>query len=81
MGRALLLAGLNISEPYRVGRYGVHLSNLAQMGVEALRRAFRQPGVPVVVIDECGKMELFLGWLQQDQGEGPRDGENAPLDA
>jgi nucleoside-triphosphatase THEP1 len=63
----------------------VHLSNLEQVGVDALRRAIRQPEVLVVVIDEIGKMELILGWLQQDQGESARratcDGENAPLDA
>ena len=49
------------------------------------RRAIRQPEVSVAVIDEIGKMELILGWLQQDQGESARratrDGENAPLDA
>jgi len=54
-----ILASLNISGPYRVGRYGVHLSNLEQLGVESLRRAIRQPDVSVVVVDEIGKMELF----------------------
>ena len=58
-GSTAILAGLNISSPYRVGRYGVHLSNLEQVGVGALRRAIRQPEVSVVVIDEIGKMELF----------------------
>jgi nucleoside-triphosphatase len=37
----------------------VHLPNLEDLGVRALRRAIRQPQVPVVVIDEIGKMELF----------------------
>ena len=54
-----LLADLNISSPYRVGRYGVHLSNLEDLGVAALWRAIRNPEVSVVVIDEIGKMELF----------------------
>ena len=54
-----ILAGLNVSSPYRVGRYGVHLSNLEKLGVEALCRAIQEPEVPVVVIDEIGKMELF----------------------
>ena len=58
-GTTGILAGLNISSPYRVGRYGVHLSNLEKLGVEALWRAIREPEVPVVVIDEIGKMELF----------------------
>ena len=47
----------------------MHLSNLEQVGVEALRRAIRQPEVSAVVIDEIGTMGLILDWLQQDQGE------------
>ena len=58
-GPAGILAGLNVSSPCRVGRYGVHLSNLDQVGVGALWRAIRQPEVSVIVIDEIGKMELF----------------------
>jgi nucleoside-triphosphatase len=58
-GETGTLAGLNVPGPYRVGRYGVHLSNLEDLGVQALRRAIRQPHVPVVVIDEIGKMELL----------------------
>jgi nucleoside-triphosphatase len=52
------LAGVNISGPYRVGKYGVHLHDLEQVGVKALWRAVEQPEVSVVVIDEIGKMEL-----------------------
>jgi nucleoside-triphosphatase len=58
-GQTGILAGLNISGPYRVGRYRVHLSNLEQVGVESLWRAIRDPKVLVVVIDEIGQMELF----------------------
>ena len=54
-----ILAGLNVPGPYRVGKYGVHLSNLDRVGVGALWRAIREPEVSVVVIDEIGKMELF----------------------
>jgi len=53
------LAGVNIVSPYRVGRYGVHLQDLEQIGVEAIRRALRHPDVAVVVVDEIGKMELL----------------------
>jgi nucleoside-triphosphatase len=53
------LARVNISGPYRVGKYGVHLHDLEQVGVKALWRAVEQPDVSVVVIDEIGKMELF----------------------
>jgi nucleoside-triphosphatase len=64
-GPAGILAGLNISSPYRVGRYGVHLSNLEELGVEALWRAIQNPEVMVVVIDEIGKMELFSTAFRQ----------------
>jgi nucleoside-triphosphatase len=43
----------------------VHLQDLEQVGVEALLRAIRQPGVSVVVIDEIGKMELFSPAFRQ----------------
>lgn len=58
-GATGILASVNISGPYRVGRYGVHLHDLEQVGVAALRQAIEQPDVSVVVIDEIGKMELF----------------------
>ncbi len=58
-GRRGILAGLNISSPYRVGRYGLCLSDLEKVGVDSLWRAIRQPEVSVVVIDEIGKMEIM----------------------
>ena len=57
-GASGMLAGVNISSPCRVGKYGVHLRDLEQVGVEALRRAVERPEVAVVVIDEIGRMEL-----------------------
>jgi nucleoside-triphosphatase len=57
--RVGILAGVNISSRCRVGRYGVHLQDLEEVGVTALQRAVEQPDVSVVVIDEIGKMELF----------------------
>jgi nucleoside-triphosphatase len=60
-----ILASVNISSPCRVGRYGVHLRDLEQVGVKALLRAIEQPDVPVVVIDEIGKMELFSPAFRQ----------------
>ncbi len=54
-----ILAGLNIPSPYRVGRYGLCLSDLERVGVDSLWRAIRHPEVSVVVIDEIGKMEIL----------------------
>jgi nucleoside-triphosphatase len=57
-GASGILASVNISGPCRVGRYGVHLHDLEQVGVKALRQASERPEVTTVVIDEIGKMEL-----------------------
>jgi nucleoside-triphosphatase len=65
-----ILASLNVSGPYRVGRYGVHLSNLEQVGVESLRRAIRHSDVSVVVVDEIGKMELLSPAFREAVLEG-----------
>lgn len=43
--------------PHRVGRYGVDVSVLDRIGVEALLRAFHKKRV--ILIDEVGKMELY----------------------
>jgi len=57
-GASGILASVNISGPCRVGKYGVDLHDLEQVGVRALRRAAERPEVTTVVIDEIGKMEL-----------------------
>jgi nucleoside-triphosphatase len=54
-----ILASVNISSPYCVGKYGVDLGDLERVGVEALYRAMRQPEVSLLVVDELGRMELF----------------------
>ncbi len=59
------LAGVDVASPYRVGKYGVHLPDLEQVGVAAIRRALARPNVTVVVIDEIGKMELFSPAFRQ----------------
>ncbi len=43
----------------RVGRYGVDVAAIEEVGVEALLRAMQRG--QIVVIDEIGKMELFCG--------------------
>lgn len=53
------LASVNISSPYRVGKYGIDLDDLEKVGVEALYRAMRQPEMSLLVVDEVGRMELF----------------------
>jgi nucleoside-triphosphatase THEP1 len=43
----------------RVGRYGVDVAAVEQVGVAALKRAVRDG--QIVLVDEIGKMELFCG--------------------
>jgi nucleoside-triphosphatase len=62
-GRSAMLAHIELKSPYRVGKYGVDVASLEQVGVAALRRAIQE--YPVVVIDEIGKMELFSEAFRQ----------------
>jgi nucleoside-triphosphatase len=57
--RTGMLASVNTSSRYRVGRYGVHIRDLERVGVAALRKAVMEPGIMAVIVDEIGKMELF----------------------
>ena len=52
-----LLAKKSFSSPFRVGRYGVFLEDLENMGCTAIEDALRTE--KAVVVDEIGKMELF----------------------
>lgn len=56
-GRRGILAHKDIRSPHRVGKYGVNLKDLNELGVAELWRAIQEE--ELVVIDEIGKMELF----------------------
>jgi nucleoside-triphosphatase len=56
-GKEGILAHIAIDSPLRVGKYGVDISVLDSIGVEAIYNAVKQSNL--VVIDEIGKMELF----------------------
>ncbi|MDR5695885.1 MAG: NTPase [Armatimonadota bacterium] len=49
--------------PYRVGRYGVDVSVLDHIGVEAILRAVHEN--QVILVDEIGKMELYSTRFRQ----------------
>jgi nucleoside-triphosphatase len=55
-GEQSVLAHVDFKTPQRIGKYGLELSGLETIGVEALRRAVRAR--QLVVIDEIGPMEL-----------------------
>jgi nucleoside-triphosphatase len=55
-GKEAALAHVGFKTPQRVGKYGLDLSGLETIGVEALRKAV--PARQLVVIDEIGPMEI-----------------------
>jgi nucleoside-triphosphatase len=55
-GDEAVLAHVDFKTPERVGKYGLDLSALETVGVEAVRRAVG--GQRLVVIDEIGPMEI-----------------------
>jgi len=55
-GKEALLAHVDFKTTERVGKYGLELSALENIGIEAVRAAFRAR--QLVVIDEIGPMEI-----------------------
>jgi nucleoside-triphosphatase len=55
-GETAVLAHVNFKTRQRLGKYGLDLSALETVGIEALRRAVRAR--QLVVIDEIGPMEI-----------------------
>lgn len=56
-GESANLAYVGFSSPYQVSKYGVDISSLDKVGVEAVKKAIRE--ADLIIIDEIGKMELF----------------------
>jgi len=52
-----ILAHVNIKDSQRVGRYGVNINDLENIGVKSLNQALRDDDL--IIIDEIGKMEIF----------------------
>ena len=52
-----VLAHISIKGAKRVGRYGVNIYDLENIGVKSLCRAFKNDDL--IIIDEIGKMEIF----------------------
>jgi len=52
-----LLARKGFSSPFRVGKYGVYLEDLENIGCSAIDDALRSR--KTILVDEIGKMELF----------------------
>jgi nucleoside-triphosphatase len=56
-GHKAILAHVDFSKRFQVGKYGVDVESLDRVGVASLRRAAEQSAL--VVVDEIGRMELF----------------------
>jgi nucleoside-triphosphatase len=62
-GREGVLAHVNIIGRPRVGKYGVNLVDLDEIGVGSIKQAIRER--ELVVIDEIGPMELYSTYFRQ----------------
>lgn len=56
-GKEGILAKEDLKSRYRLGKYGINLKDLEEIGVKAVEEALKDKDI--VVIDEIGKMELF----------------------
>jgi nucleoside-triphosphatase len=56
-GRRGILADVRSRSPFRVGKYGVDLKPLEELGVTAIKRGLL--GSNLIVVDEIGRMELY----------------------
>jgi nucleoside-triphosphatase len=56
-GRKVTLSHIDFKSPYRVGKYGVNVEGLEEVGITALQGA--QSNCDLVVVDEIGKMEML----------------------
>lgn len=56
-GKEGVLASKGKQSRFRVGKYGINLKDLEEIGVKAIEKALKEK--EIVVIDEIAKMELF----------------------
>src|SRR5512143_694144 len=61
-GRSDVIAHMDFKSRSQVGRYGVKVEVIDQLGAGAIRSAVDTN--PIVIIDEIGKMELFSSSFQ-----------------
>ena len=56
-GKTALLARKNFPSNFRLGRYGINIEALEDLGCESIAQALKKK--KIVIVDEIGKMELF----------------------
>ena len=57
-GRSGILAGIDIESGVRLGRYGVNVTDIAEIAASSIEAAAGDDTVGVVVIDEIASMEM-----------------------
>ena len=54
-----LFAHINFEDKEKVGKYGVDINALDEVGIPAIEKAVTDDEVHIIVIDEIGKMEMI----------------------
>jgi nucleoside-triphosphatase len=62
-GAEQVMAAIDVSSPVKVGRFGVNLNAIQEIGVTAIEYA--TTSTELIVIDEIGKMELAVPEFQR----------------
>jgi nucleoside-triphosphatase len=62
-GKSGVLSHVNIQSPHRVGKYGVDVKALEEIGVPAIEEAIKH--ARLIAIDELARMELFSQAFQK----------------
>jgi len=73
-GKEAVFAHVDFKTPERLGKYGLDLSALKTVGVEAIREAVRAK--QLVVIDEIGPMEIRSALFRDAVSEALESGES-----
>ncbi|MBI3354182.1 MAG: NTPase [Nitrospirae bacterium] len=58
-GREGVLADTKLDSPHKVGKYGVDVKALEDIGVASLEAAISNKDIDVIIIDEIGRMEAI----------------------
>ena len=59
-----VMAHVNSRSPYRVGKYGVNISAIEEVGITALREGMKR--AKLIIIDEIGRMETYSELFQKE---------------
>ncbi len=58
-GREGVLASTDIKGKPRLGKYGVNIKDIDEIGIKAIENALENPRIKLLVIDELGAMEML----------------------